>query len=636
MVVSTLNPQVSYPEVKRIEQVDVAQQMPLYQLPLFNMDVIVAIGNANQAFASQNVVYFPVYLVKSSRRVVQIGVYEIPFVSFQKYLNDDAALNIEMVDEPLLYTFATESFISKVRLVEASATDSHKSHATDSQTIDSYKSHNPQESQESQESQELQELHNHPPRIKEESEKQARRYRREYHPSPNDNWVQQFMSNKHYSILDQPNDCLFSAAAVALNIPSDKIKRKVLAKLTPAIWNVYQETYLLFSQEVTRTRGESILLKKKQESLKQELGTTLNTDAQLTIRNQLIQVKKQYELLKVQHAFAKQGLSEVDFMKNVDSLELFKQSGRFKPDRVMISLLEDAMNIKCVVLSKDRFNEGDIEGVLVTNIGMDAKPETIHRNHIMLDCNGINCRLIQYKDTSLFGFKELPFDLRRLITNKCKENPMGEFSYVCNPERQLDLGEAKMHNAYDDNIVFCVYSTASLHALPGSGTGEQIPMSRRADFSELTKFQQWRRKLSDSWIDTKGLFVLDNHLWASVEHYYQASKFKRNNPGFYTLFALDSKSELSTSVEIARSVGSLHDKTNIRPITVEIDPDFYGGRNVLVRSAAQKAKFEQQEEMSELLQATKDAKLVQHCRGREAKTLDELMLVRMGIGVNIP
>ena len=79
MVVSKINSQVSYPEVKRIDSADIKREKVLYLIDLENDDItniklIIAIGGAKRQFESKGVIYFPVYLVKNNSKVTQIGV----------------------------------------------------------------------------------------------------------------------------------------------------------------------------------------------------------------------------------------------------------------------------------------------------------------------------------------------------------------------------------------------------------------------------------------------------------------------------------------------------------------------------------------------------------------------------------
>jgi predicted NAD-dependent protein-ADP-ribosyltransferase YbiA (DUF1768 family) len=214
--------------------------------------------------------------------------------------------------------------------------------------------------------------------------------------------------------------------------------------------------------------------------------------------------------------------------------------------------------------------------------------------------------------------------MKKMIADKCMERNAGPFAIIpdfikfksgktrqeINEARYEDLSESKLRGLYNDDIVFQFYSKSLDKPLPGKGSGEKIPSERLKEFSELATIPQWRKKLSNFWVAP---FTLDNHHWASVEHYYQASKFKNENPHFYLSFSLDSGTDLSKDPNLAKAAGGktgkLKDK-QLRPDQVNVDADFFGKRHKKEMYDAQYAKFTQNEDLKKLLLATNEAKLV--------------------------
>ena len=274
-------------------------------------------------------------------------------------------------------------------------------------------------------------------------------------------------------------------------------------------------------------------------------------------------------------------------------------------------------------------------------------------------------KLMTYKTHGVFSFSEVPYDIKLLITTKCLETQSGAFCLI--PQFKLfqrELG-IRVDNAmssqsiddileevhmdsrgngtsarsgshlYSPDIVFQFYNKSSPLALPGMGSGEKIPEEDKIHFQRLASFDNWRRKLSNFWQEP---FMLDNHMWQSVEHYYQGSKFKNNNREFYLKFSLDSRSELSSDPTIAKSAGSKSGKLNgaiIRPSKIAVDPDFFShGRGERDMADAIYAKFSQNKNLTDILMATRNAKLVQYLRGSPPKAFHHLMQVRHKLRTN--
>jgi len=74
MGLSKLNQTVSYVELKRVEPNDINKIADVYQININDTDVFISVGRENTI---KDIAYFPIYLIDKTRKVLQIGVYEI-------------------------------------------------------------------------------------------------------------------------------------------------------------------------------------------------------------------------------------------------------------------------------------------------------------------------------------------------------------------------------------------------------------------------------------------------------------------------------------------------------------------------------------------------------------------------------
>ena len=672
MVLSKIDSDVSYPELKSVDSGDLKMEANLYQLEIKGVDVIIAVGSAKNTFEDKNIMYFPIYLVKYNNKVVQIGVYEIKSSDYMSLLDEDNNLDVEKINDPLIYSFATEKFLNKMGLkpeVPLIRIPSEKGKEDEKEEGEDV-SDEEKDEEEYNEFYEIPEERKDifvftkgvplPPLLKEETAKQAKDYREKYHSTPKDTWIEKFMKNKFYGIQDNEGggDCLFATirdafSSIAQHTSVNKLRKKLSKEASEKVFMGYKEHYDMYNATLIRDTQLIKELEAEYLLLKQRFLDVIDRNEQKLISTEAKKVKEQHDKLVKEKKVTAEILKEYKFMKGIDTLEAFKTKIRhcdFWADTWALSTLERILNIKLVVMSSEIYKNGDTKNVLqcgqLNDEILEKRGRFTPEYYIIIDHTGEHYKLITYKKKMIFKFSEIPYDIKKMIADKCMEKNAGPFALIpdfikfktgVNSGKSVtdieegqyeDLSESKLRGLYNDDIVLQFYSKSLDKALPGKGTGEKIPSDRLKEFSELATIPQWRKKLSNFWVQP---FSLDNHQWASVEHYYQAAKFKRTYPDFYLSFSLDSGTDLSKDPLMAKAAGGKSGKLKgelLRPIEVSADSDFFGSRHKKEMYAAQYAKFAQNEDLKKLLLATNEAKLTHFIRGKEPILFDELMLVR--------
>jgi len=662
MVLSKIN-DVSYPELKSVDSNDLNTESDLYQVEINGTDVIIAVGNAKNTFEDKNIIFFPVYLVKHNNKVIQIGVYEIKADKYLNFLDSDTNLDVNKLDEPLIYTFVTKDMLEKLRKVpdvplKRNKKDEVLDEASDNESDNDVTEENVYNEipKERADIFILTKGVSVPSLLKEESQHNAKEIKDSYEESDKDNWLTQFMKNKNYSIIDNEGggDCLFAVirdafSNIAQQTSVNKLRSKLASQVNQTIFSNYKEQFDMFNTLIIKYTAEIKELEIEFLKSKEKFDQTVDRNELNQLANFAKDIKERRDNLIEEKKITLKLLNEYKFMKGIDTPEKFAgviKTCNFWADTWALSTLERILNVKLIVLSSEAYKTKDFKNVLqcgqlndliLQNAGV-FNPEF----YIILDYTGTHYKAIGYKKKMIFKFTEIPFDIKKMIVDKCMEKNAGVFDLIKDLKRLKEkhgkkksdkeeetfdeLSESKLRGLYDDDITLLFYSKSS-HKLPGKGAGENIPAEHIPDFTELAKIKDWRKKLSNFWEQP---FMLDNHKWNSVEHFYQGSKFKEFNPEFYLSFSLDSGTTLSKDPIMAKAAGGKSGKLKgelLRPIEVIIDPDFFQKRSKVMMEA-QIAKFTQNEDLKKLLLATRNAKLSHYRRAAPPEVFNELMIIR--------
>ena len=665
MVLSKINKSVSYFETKKVDSNDLSKEADLYEINANGVNIIIAIGNAKKDFEDKNITFFPIYLVKSNNKVMQIGLYEVKSSDLTNYIDDEGNLEVEKIDEPLIYVFVTRQMLENLRLIPESELDAERK-----EEEEEGEEEGESEGEESEPivqeviQTKIPEVRKDiftiikgvpiPAMLQEETKQSALKARSSYKDTKGDNWMQKYMENPNYYIIDNEGggDCLFATirdafSQIAQQTSVDKLRKKLANEVTPEIFNGYKELYDNAKRSIIKDTETIKKLEIEYAKYKKMYEETLDRNEKKKYVEISKKIKEDRDRVINEKRISYQISQEFRFIKGVDTIEQFKdkiKTCEFWAETWAISTLERVLNVKFILMSNQAYVSGDKMNVLNCGQANDSIIQSIGQftpeYYIIVEYTGDHYKLIGYKKKQIFKFRELPYDIKKLVVDKCMENNSGLFSLIPDFIRFKDeltagiqeipqfdeLSDAKIRGLYEDDVIFVYYDKSDSKKLPGKGSGEKIGIDNIKDYSQLAAVPEWRRKLDNMWIQP---FVVDGHIWNSVEHYYQAAKFK-GTPEFYLSFSQESGTDLSKNPELAKAASSTSGKYKgelVRPKGVNKDVDYKKNADKYL-SEALYAKFNQNQDLKDMLISTKKAKLMHYNKGKAPELSEALIIVR--------
>lgn len=629
-MLSHINPSVSFSEMSNVAEIDLNQDAAVYSATIFDQQIFLSAGQIQTIHQSRGVLFRPVYLVHNNNKVSRIGLIEFSTSDVRPVLRESDFITTRLF-----------SFVDKDLLV--------RSRERPNETIDEAKNIGVDNAEPTPVLFPITEHRNKiftqekgimPLTIISDDDV-------EYTPSSNDDWINVFMKSRDYTLRDNEGsgDCLFVAIRDAFDsihqrTTVQKLRNYLSEHATEDTFQQYKTAYDNISSVLQNEIKELKELEQKHRDMKKQFAAKVDKAEMQRIANEASELTKRHKKLASDKKASEKIAREWKFMKGVQTLSDFKEKIRkcdFWADLWAISTLERILNIKLIILSSEYYGDHDEKNVIQCSHAIDdviKKTEVFRPDaYILLDHTGSHYRLIGYKTRYLFHYNELPNKIKQLIQTKCMERNAGIYTLIPDFQKNNEIGNVELDPSehtpgdptmFNDNIVFQFYSKSADKPYPGKGPGEKIPDTEILRFRSLSQTPQWRKKLSNFW---EAPFELDGLRWNSVEHYYQASKFKQSHPEYYRTFSLDSNSELSKDPAMAKKAGGKNSK--IRPKSITIDADFFSsGRDFSEMKNAMYAKFSQNPELTSLLLRTEDAKLTHYIRGHPPLVFTHLMKVR--------
>jgi predicted NAD-dependent protein-ADP-ribosyltransferase YbiA (DUF1768 family) len=647
MVQSLVNPDVHYPENQTVDDEDVGYSATLCEMEIpneSNSTMLVALGKMKYTFHDRGIIYYPLYLLKKSMRIkAKIGIVEVPVKHALHILDENKEVRLDLLEEPLLFAFANQEYLERfsTNIIPTAAAKAAK------KVVDNVVEEEDDDSSDSvQKARRLVapgifKINDRivvPAAVPEETETEAKAAEESFDDDHSSFWVKRFFKNDRYgfhAVLGSEADSLFSCICDAYNqIGQDttvaKLRALVALAATASVFKQRREAFEHLSKTMDdkrqRVKKVKQTLAEKERQAKVHFAKGGEEYRSVTADMRDLELQKKYtsdELAHDERLVQEMVGTEFGSVTTLAHFREFIMTSRFFPDDWAMGVLEKKLNAKFIVLSEQEFVDGDVHHVLRTSrasAGCGHHPNM----YIILSLRGNKYTLVSFKNADgvakkIFGFAELPWALKQHVAQRCAEKSGHGFQHI---DHFRDLASQRGYADHDaggadtdtDTIVFQFHRKASPSAPPGKGPHELVPVDKLVDFQPLRRIKAWRQKLDDAWPQAK--FELDGKMWASVTHYTQSQRFKKKNPEYAETFALDSRSALSKSVELALKAASAAETTDTEK------------ERQVARVQALHAKFTQNADLQQLLKATYPAKLLHHVPKHVARPDEELMALR--------
>lgn len=675
-VISRINKDIVYPSIKTIDPEDFGTKSNIYELDLLGIQIAILLGVPKYTYTDQGVVYFPIYAISREKVRSQIGVFELKSGQIINSFKD-GELDISMLDEPLLYDFVDLAYLGKMdsdpkyytKIAEIEAAivpvvaEIDEMDADEDQEEDPFKLKLREKHVSKEKTMAKTELldgifesagstKEGTTTLEEETEKDAEETKADFKEGPQTSWIEKYFNNNHYKIHeceDAIGDCFFSAIVnaylqIGKKTSITKLRAILADEMTEEVFKNYRTLYLHFDDQLREIKKEMELLRKAIIENKKRIKSSQDSTAadNKLLLDQAKQMAEKYKELEKQLAFIKQSQTEyIGVLENIDTLEKMRayiKTTSYWVDSWAISTLERILSTKFIIFSEKTWEEsGNVASVL--NCGeieksLQERQIFSPEYYIMLSLSGTRYNLISYKHKKILVYKEIPYAVKMLILNKCLEKNAGAFYMIVDfrnlkSKYGIDEDEGRPVDyedtddsgiLYDPAVIFSFYANSEKTSKPGMGDGEKIPVSKKGEYVLLAKIPDWRKKLDDSW---EVPIFLDGHKWNTVEHYVSGSKYKKGNHEVYLMFSLDSGTELSKDVKLAKSFKGVKPDdakkgARIKPIAPDVDYALGGMEKA--REEALREKFIKNPDMKLVLKLTQKALLLHKEKGGRSNT----------------
>ncbi|RZD39694.1 MAG: hypothetical protein CXT73_07265 [Methanobacteriota archaeon] len=386
MVVSRLDPALEYKENKEIEENDKSKDVSLYGMNIKGLDLVIAVGEIKDEYKKFDITYVPVYLIVDEKeKIYQIGIYEFMSSSYSSLIDEEGDLDISKIEGPILFSFVTKEYLKEC-IGDTDLPVDEDYDLKSATNLDNLKKSTIVKELEIEEDDD--DIHQ-----EEETLDDNEKYKKKYNPRKSSIWIRAFLHNDLYDIknVESNGDCLFATIREGFkdtgrHIKVNKLRGIVADYMNHKNFEAYTEYYDMtqkgidtLNREIDQGSKEGTKIKKEYLKIKKDLTSGLydrvdkypekkgamekaeNLKKKL-LEKHTIHKKKQQELLSLQDIG-----SDYKWMKGITTLEKLRKYVRtckFWADGSAISILEEVLNIKLIILSSLKYKNKEMNTVL--------------------------------------------------------------------------------------------------------------------------------------------------------------------------------------------------------------------------------------------------------------------------------
>lgn len=478
MLQSVIDDSIEYIEDKDIDEYDKGKNVSLFEMEIYDIKMVLALGMIKNDFKSKNVLYAPVYVIIAKDIVEKIGYYEFYSSSISEILDSDGDLDLSMMEGPLLFEYVDSDYLFNLLkkspflkeftleeegfLNELAGEETKESKNRDGESSKMDESNRETKKDDVGETvDKVEQIDNIEKIVTEHNgsfnpkifQKVRAMYKKALKSSvvtSSSNWLQKHFKNKNYGIVDNEGggDCFFSTLrdsfkSIKIGVSVLSL-RSILANLmTENNYKTYKEQYDLFELEIQKLIEEEGTINIRKKKLKQtydKFKLDLPEVKKRKDRDELKKIAKLKKEIKQENAVIKkeqiknkkektnamQNIEEFKFMKNVNNIDEMRdiiKTNRYWADSTAIAYLEEAFNIKVIIVSEDSYKVGDYDNLIKCgDMVLDKIVERTYykpKYYVIVIHTGNHYKLLTYKDKRVFSFYEVPYGILSNIKNVC-------------------------------------------------------------------------------------------------------------------------------------------------------------------------------------------------------------------------